>query len=344
MAPPVGLGDVSEIRQLTESLTVAGLWVMTDYRPDYHPQPPPVAWQAPAVAPWQTPPPPAGSLPARRRRRVLVVAAAVAVVLVAGLGIGLTVGLLTRGGPASTSPGNSSTTSSAAAKALYNQTLAATRGSAGVHYVSVSTGASVTQKTVGDATQDGGGQLITLNSTYGNEQFTLRLVNGTVYFQGNSPAVEDQLGVPAAGAAGVQGKWVSVTSSDGPYSVLQPGITVAEQANELAMVPKSTSQVTAADGTKATRITGTITSPQGDSGTGHLDVAAGSHLPISQASTVSAGGITTTTTVTFSGWGTAVPATAPASSVAWSTLGASTPPGGFGSGGNSQSPSSTPSV
>ncbi len=216
---------------------------------------------------------------------MLAVAAAVAVVLIVGLGIGLGVGLLTRGGPASRSPGGSSETSAAAARALYNQTLAATRGSAGVHYVSVSTGASVTQKTVGDATQDGGGQLITLNSTYGDEAFTLRLVSGTVYFQGNVPAVEDQLGVPASSAAGVQGKWVSVTSSDGPYSVLQPGITVAEQANELAMVPKSTSQVTAADGTRATRISGTITSPQGNSGTGYLDVAAGTHLPISQAST-----------------------------------------------------------
>jgi hypothetical protein len=322
---------------------------MTDYRPDFHPQPPPVPWQAPPVAPWQTPPPPAGSLPTRRRRRALVVAAAVAVVLVVGLGIGLGVGLLTRGGPASTSSGNSSTTSAAAARALYNQTLAATRGSAGVHYVSVFTFANVTQKTVGDATQDGGGQLITVNSTYGNEEFTLRLVSGTVYFQGNIPAVEDQLGVPAAGAAGVQGKWVSVTSSDGPYIVpggggLEPGITVAEQAKEMVMVPTSTSQVTAADGTKATRITGTITTPQGDSGPGHLDVAAGSHLPISQVSTVSAGGITTTSTVAFSGWGRAVPVTAPSTSVAWSTLGASAPPGGYGGGGNSQSPPATPAV
>jgi hypothetical protein len=275
-----------------------------------------------------------------------VVVAAVAIVLIAGLGIGLGVGLLTRVGPASTSPGNSGTTSAAAARALYNQALAATRGSAGVHYVSVSTGANVTQKTVGDATQDGGGQLISLNSTYGDEEFTLRLVSGTVYFQGNTPAVEDQLGVPAAGAPGVQGKWVSVTSSDGPYIVpgggLQPGITVAEQAKEMAMVPKSISQVTAADGTRAARITGTITSPQGDSWPGHLDVAAGSHLPISQVLTASAGGITTTSTVTFSGWGTPVPVTAPATSVAWSTLGASPPPGGYGSGGSGGS-SPTPS-
>jgi hypothetical protein len=318
---------------------------MTDYRPDYQPQPPPMPWQGPPVAPWQTPPPPAGRLAARPRRRTLVVVAAVAMVLIVGLGIGLGVGLLTRGGPASRSPGVSSETSAAAAKALYNQTLAATRGSAGVHYVSVSTSANVTQKTVGDATQDGGGQLITLNSTYGNEAFTLRLVGGTVYFQGNVPALEDQVGVPASSAAGLQGKWVSVTSSDGPYSILQPGITVAEQANELAMVPKSTSTVTASDGSRATRISGTITSQQGDSGTGYLDVAAGSHLPITQASTLSGGGITTTTTVTFSGWGTAVPPSAPATSVAWSTLGASSPPGGYGSGGGSgQGPQPTPAV
>jgi hypothetical protein len=275
-----------------------------------------------------------------------LVVAAVAVVLVAGLGVGLAAGLLTRGSPPTAPSAGSGTSTTAAAQALYNQALQATRGSAGVHYVSVSTGASVTQKTVGDATQDGGTQQITLNSTYGDEQFTLRLVSGTVYFQGNTPAVEDQLGVPAAGAAAVQGKWVSVSASDGPYSVLQPGITVAEQASCLTMTPKSTSQVTAADGSKATRIIGTFTSQQCGSGPGHLDVAAGSHLPIAQASATSAGGITTTGSVTFSGWGRAVPPTAPATSVAWSTLGASAPPGGYGGGGggNSQGPSATPSV
>jgi hypothetical protein len=322
---------------------------MTDYPPEYRPDPPPAPWQAPPVAPWQTPPPPPGARPAQRRRRGLAVGAMVAAVLIAGAAVGVTVGLVTRGSPSATSRGNSRTPNPTVtqARAVFQQALAATRNSAGVHYVARSTGASVTQNTLGDATQGGGSQFITLNSTYGNELFTLRLVSGTVYFNGNTPAVQDQLGVPAAGAPAVQDKWVSVSSSDGPYIVLQPGITVADQAASvavpvpalaLAFVPTSITQVTTTDGTRATRILGTL-SRQG--GTAHLDIAPDSHLPITEASTVALTGLTDTETVTFSGWGTTASVTAPATSVAWSTLGASPPPGGYGNGGSSPTPSPT---
>lgn len=322
---------------------------MTDYPPEYRPDPPPAPWQAPPLAPWQTPPPPPGAMPAQRRRRGLAVGALVAAVLIAGAAVGVTVGLVTRGSPSETSRGNSRTPDPTVTQAriVFQQALAATRNSAGVHYVARSDAANVTQNTLGDATQGGGSQLITLNSTYGNELFTLRLVGGTVYFNGNTPAVEDQLGVPAAGAPAVQDKWVSVSSSDGPYSVLQPGITVADQAASvadpdptlgLAFVPTSITQVTAADGTKATRILGTV-SQQG--GTAHLDITPDSHLPIAEALTVALSGVTDTNTVTFSGWGTAASVTVPATFVAWPTLGASRPPGGYGSGGSSQTPSAT---
>lgn len=330
---------------------------MTDYPPEYRPDPPPAPWQAPPVAPWQTPPPPPGARPAQRRRRGLAVGALVGAVLIAGAAVGVTVGLVTRGSPSAASRGNSRTPSPTVtqARTAFQQALAATRNSAGVHYVAVSTGANVTQNTLGDATQGGGSQLITLNSTYGNELFTLRLVSGTVYFNGNTPAVEDQLGVPAAGAPAVQDKWVAVSSNDGPYSVLQVGITIADQATSVAepagpgpaFVPTSITQVTAADGTRATRIIGTL-SQQG--GTAHLDIAPDSHLPIAEASTVAlSGGVTDTSTVTFSGWGMTASVTAPATFVAWPTLGASPPPGGYGSGGsssggNSQTPSATPGL
>jgi hypothetical protein len=313
---------------------------MTDHPPEYRPDPPPAPWQVPPPASWQTPPPPPGAVPAQRRRRGLAVGALVAAVLIAGAAVGVTVGLVTRGSPPATSGGNARTPNPTVtqARTLFQQALAATRNSAGVHYVARSDAAKVTQNTLGDATQEGGSQLITLNSTYGNELFTLRLVSGTVYFNGNTPALEDQLGVPAAGAPAVQDKWVSVSSSDGPYIVLQPGITVADQAlsvaepvTGLAFVPTSMTQVTTADGTRATRILGTVSQQRG---TAHVDIAPDSHLPIAEASTLAVpGGGTDTSTVTFSGWGTVASVTAPSTVVAWPTLGASEPPGGYGSGG-----------
>jgi hypothetical protein len=293
---------------------------------------------------WPSPPPLPGVVPARKRIGALAAAALVAAALIVGAAVGVAAGLLTRGShsiPANTAPPSSN---SAVARNLYRQALAAARSSAGVHYVAVSSGGPTTQKIVGDATQDGGGQLITLNSTFGDEQFTLLLVSsGTVYFQGNTPAVEDQLGVPAASAPSVQGKWVSVATGDGPYSQLAQGITVADQALEMDLNPTSSTAITTADGTKATRIIGTVTSESGGSGPAHLDIATDTHLPISEVSTVTASGVANTSTISFGGWGKTTATTAPAAAVAWSTLGAAPPPGGYGSGG-SQTPSATPAA
>jgi hypothetical protein len=305
------------------------------------------AWLPPAPPP---PGPPApGSVPERRSNRALVWVA-LAVSLIAGVAIGVPVGLLTRGGHST--PANVTSPSSASAggatvqaRALYLQALAAMRGSAGFHYVAHSRFDAVTQTTVGDAGQSGGRQVITIGGAAGTEQFTLVLVSGTVYFEGNVPALEDQLGMPAASAPSLQGKWVSVSNHDGPYGVLAIGIKVADQAQETTLDPTSTTPIGTPGSANATRIVGTVPPPQGVPGeTGHLDVAAGSHLPISYVSTVSVSGVTSTITATFSGWGTAPAASAPAGAVAWSTLGASAPPGGYGSGGGSLTPSSTPQI
>ena len=304
------------------------------------------AWIPPAPPP--PPPPPTGAA-SGRPRRALVVAALVAV-LIAGAGIGVLLGLLTRG--ASTTPGSTTApdasggTSTVQARALYQKAVAAMRGSPGFHYVADSTGPIGKQTIVGDATPSGGRQDITFDASVGHEQFTLVLVSGVVYFEGNVPALEDQLGVPAASASSLQGKWISVSNDDAPYSVVAPGITVADQATETPLVATSTTSIRSAGGEGATRIVGTVPSQQGaPAGRGHLDISTGSHLPIAYASTVSASGVTATSTARFSSWGTAVATVAPTGAVAWSTLGATAPPGGFGGGGGTLTPpSSTPQL
>jgi hypothetical protein len=303
-------------------------------------------WSAPAPppAPWSRPAPPRG-------RYGFAVVAAVIVTLVVGAAIGYPIGLLTRAGPASqsnvTSPASNAAGSSAVlARALYGQALAATRAAVGFHYVSVPTGDPVNQKTVGDAGANGGDQLITLNSSYGIEQFTLVLVSGVVYFQGNIPALEDQLGVAAVNTPSVAGKWVAVSSSDGPYHVIEPGITVADQATCIVLVPTSASRITTGDGRAASRIVGTVPMqrPCTVTATGHLDVATGSHLPISYVWTTTGGPSAVSYTTTFSGWGAAPVATAPGGAVAWTTLGATRPPGDYGSGGTGGGATPSPTL
>jgi hypothetical protein len=293
------------------------------------------------------PPPDAGSTgrtPPGARVAVIVLLFLVVVTTA----VGIPAVLLTRGSQIS-APGRPSSTPAATlsgvrAAAVYQQALAATRATTGFHYVAVTAGGGADQRIVGDAAPNGGTQVITFDSTYGAEQFTLVLAGGTVYFQGNPPALEDQLGVPPATSPGLQGKWISVSTGDGPYDVLAPGITIADQVQQLALIPTSATAVKAPDGIPATRIFGTVPPQNGSPpGTGRLDVPASPYLPISFVSIVSGGGATITSTTTFSGWGAPAPVAMPAGAVAWSTLGASAPPGGFGGGGG-QPPPSPPQI
>jgi hypothetical protein len=310
----------------------------------------------PPVSPWWPQPTPSVE-PPRRAPRAKVVVATILAGLVAGAAVATPVVLLTRGHKANNTPGSGvgqlplrtplpggtgSGSGALAARQLYQQALNATRVSTGVHYVANTSGAG-SQKTVGDAGQADGTQTITVTSSFGAEQFSLVLVKGVVYFQGNTPAVEDQLGVPATKAPALNGKWVSVSSGDGPYVVLQPGITTADQAKEMPLVASSTQQVTEADGTTATRIRGTVPAQANvPAGTGYLDVAPGSNLPITYVTTITAGTLTLSSTVTFSAWGTAPSPSAPSGAVAWPTLGASEPPGGYGGGGGGGGGNTTP--
>ena len=313
-------------------------------------------WQPEPMPGWAPPPPPAPPPAAAPppRRRGPVVALIVGGALVAGLAIGVPVGLLTRSSSSSSPQGGRApaltpaprSPAALAARALYQQALTAMSGSVGFHYVSVSKGGPDNQTITGDAGQRGGGQVITIDSSFGHEQFTLVLLGAIVYFQGNVPALQDQLGVSAARAPSVDGKWITVSSGDGPYTVVAPGITVSDQAQEIAMVPTSSSQVTTGDGVKAIRIAGTVPPGGGSSGGGtvQLDIAADTHLPITQVTTLHVSGATVTSTTTFTSWGTAPSPSAPTGAVAWSTLGASEPPGGYGGGGASPGASPTPSA
>lgn len=311
---------------------------MSDDRWAFPPQPP--AW-----------PPAPSTTPPRRTSPILAVVAVFAAtgIIAAGIGVGSVLlvrhiqGNQSTSGSPTADPGT--TAGAAEARALYQQAIASTRTSTGFHYVAVAAG-GYPQTIVGDAGQVGGRQLITFDANYGSEQFTLLLVGTTVYFQGNVPALEDQLGVSAASAPSVEGKWVSVVRGNGPYTVLQPGITAASQATppEMALTPESSTRVTDAGGVTATRISGIVPATNNSpAGTGSLDIAPRTDLPIRYTSTISGGGPVATFTTTFSAWGTAPSVSAPTSAIAWSSLTTAVPPGGFGNGGTpAAAPTATP--
>jgi hypothetical protein len=226
------------------------------------------------------------------------------------------------------------------ASALFRAAIQAGEQSAGFHYSAVTTFDGSTETVTGDSGQNDGTQTFDETTSYGDEQFDLVLTpNQTVYFEGNAPALEDQLGVSAASAAGLSGEWVSVQIGDGPYKDLEVGITVGSALSEVTLTASSTEPVTGAGGASLTRIEGAV--PASDispGGTGHIDISTGTDLPVSYTVSFSSGGSSTTT---FSDWGTAPSPTAPSTSVAWSKLTTTAPPDGFGSG-ETPSPAPTP--
>jgi hypothetical protein len=269
------------------------------------------------------------SVAPRRTGGTSKVFAAMAGTVFVAAALGLGVGLASR--PKTPAPPlvpTSTISATIRAAALYQQTLNTIAASVGFHYVAIYPD---TETIVGDAGRAVGQQVVTFKSSYGVEAFTLVLdTTGTLYFQGNAPAIEDQLGVPASTTPSIDNRWVSLTAGDGPYVELAAGMTVAEQGVFLPMTPTSSAS-TKVGGRIATRISGTATVDSPESAS-LLDIDPRSHIPLVYSSTAATSSGLATSTVTFSAWGKPVSVTVPPAAIAWSTVGASPPPDGYGGG------------
>lgn len=243
-----------------------------------------------------------------------VVAAVVALALGAGIGIGIAI--------APSSP------STAAAKALFDKSLSAAAHAGTFHYVNLSVTDGQPDQIIGDASPNGGRQAITQRGPSGTDIIHLRLVNGVIYFQGNGPAVVDQLGVPASKASSVVNRWVEITRGQGPYETFAVGITTESNLAQLptTFVPHST-QTVAGSSPPSTRIVGAIASRPVDTpnGTANLVIDSSSSLPkrlSAQAVDVTTGAHLSLS-FTYSHWRQPVNVTAPAGAIAFSSLGVS---------------------
>jgi len=253
-------------------------------------QPAPPAWGQPTPSGWgQGPtayPPPSGSpwgqpSGGSGRRRALTALAAVLGAVIIAAAVAVPVAVLTRGTSSSPSAGPSATPTpespaEAKAQALYRQVFGAADQSAGFQYVATTTTTGSPAETItGVAGQKDGTQEIVETTDYGDEKFYLRLTSdGTVYVQGNVPALEDQLGFSQSTAQSVGNDWVKVVLADGPYNQLWEGITVDSQMQEYTFEATSTATVQASGGPTATRIRGNVPAGQfyPDGATAYFDV------------------------------------------------------------------------
>ena len=285
---------------------------------------------------WSGPPSGFGE-PPRRRRRPAVRVAALLVTLILVAAVVLPVVILTGSGSSMTGSGSSATSSQAST--LFSQAMTAAGNSAGVHYASQWTGGGAPTTFSGDAGQNDGTQVVTEPTDFGTEQYDVVLAaDQTLYVEGNAAALEDELGVTAAAAPGLAGKWISLQTADAPYNEEEGGLTVDSEVGIPGFKAGSTEPVTGAGGTTLTRIEGTV--PAGDgfpAATVQVDISPATDLPVTIVVSYGDSGVDT---IAYSQWGTAPSVTVPSGAVAWSSLATSEPPDGYGSG---ETPTAGPS-
>jgi hypothetical protein len=87
-----------------------------------------------------------------------------------------------------------------------------------------------------DATATGGQQIITINGT---EHATILFIDNTGYLKANALALASFIGVPAAQAQELAGKWLSFSPGDTlgttTYSSLVDGVTLSSVASEIQL-------------------------------------------------------------------------------------------------------------
>jgi hypothetical protein len=265
--------------------------------------------------PYRPPSPPHLDPKERRRRTRRRLAFAGVLVLAVGAGIGI---------GAAIAPTNPATV----AQGLFATSVGAAEHAGSFHYVELSTNNGQPDNIEGDASPNGGRQLIKQRGASGTDVFNLRLVHGVVYFRGNEAAVIDQLGVPAARATAVVGRWVKITKGERPYKTFAAGITTKSNLSQLpkTFVPRS-SQVMAGSSPPSTRLIGGLSSGKARApvGTAALVIVTSSSLPktLSAQAEDATTGARLSLSWTFSHWHEVVHVTAPSGAIAYTSLGAS---------------------
>ncbi len=189
-----------------------------------------------------------------------------------------------------------------------------------VHEVTVDAGKGHRVSMDDDVGTSSGRQVIDDNGGH----MTVLVVEGLAYVQGDSRALERDLGAPSADAVRLAGQWLSIPSTNQLFGVVSDAVTMKSDFSQARLIgPLSTGREMRIGGTPAIPITGTVPGgPLGQHVTGTLYVSAGSKsLPLEFR--ISSGGITDETRWTK--WGHAEFLAAPKDPISLGAGGSSQP-------------------
>jgi hypothetical protein len=197
-------------------------------------------------------------------------------------------------------------------------TSASDAGSA--HYVLFERVGSQSRTIVGDASVSEGRQVVTT----GSQRIEVVFVGGVAYVQGNANGLAATLGFPTLLALAYAQRWIAVESSDSLYPAVVQAVTLDGALAELR--PAGHLQFTGpavVAGRQAIGVVGGIAGQAqgGTGGSSTVYVATSTPtLPLKFTAEAVRGSVHLTDVATFTKWGSAVQLSAPAGSVALSSI------------------------
>jgi hypothetical protein len=206
------------------------------------------------------------------------------------------------------------------ASKLMAATLAAAQKSGAVHFVETATSGKQTQKIVGDVSATAASQTV----SGAGSSLQAQLIGSTIYITGSATSLESALQLTAAQATPNANKWIAISSSDAPFQSVSQALTLGATLSDFTPKAKGIHLGSAktVGGVKVTPISGTPSSlSKGTTGTVTQQVSAKSpNLPVQGSLALKNKSQHFSEAVVFSNWGAKVALTAPASTVAYSSI------------------------
>jgi len=240
--------------------------------------------------------------------------------LLLGLGsLSLLLAACGSGGGAASSGGLASKTP----KQILSTAVAAATKSGSVHFTLLGKAAGKTETITGDTSNTDGREVITAGAV----SIQAEVVGNGAYVEGNSGGLQSQMGLSAANAATYAGKWISIASTDAPFSSITKAVSLSGTLGELKPSGKLTLTPTT---TKASQsvigVHGGIPGggAKGAKGTAVLYVSTTEpNVPVVFDVQQSSGTTKESDVGTFTKWGQPLHLVAPTNTVAYSSLPAS---------------------
>jgi hypothetical protein len=222
---------------------------------------------------------------------------------------GLSLALFSGAAPVAASASGHSTRPDAST--LYREALTTTK-SWSVHYVSSSNVSQVSLLETGDSGPASGTQSVATGKGGVTDMITIDVIGGLTYVMGNAGGFQALVGMDAATAQQVAGRWIEFSTTNATFAQVVAGVRSRDVANELQIKgPLTLRHPTTLGGIPVDAIEGTQTYAKKKERVVLYVRAHGSHVPVEEDSVDAKGKATGALHVAYSHWGEPVRPQAP---------------------------------